>query len=95
MSVVDVGDGVCDYDYDYCITPPLPISFDASVVFVSVPVANTTYIFKQVNETLWAQIQSLSLSHPPRYTICSSNGSTLLTTTTVNNSFVTLAFQAN
>ena len=92
MSVVDIGDGACAYDDS---SAPLPISSDASVVFISVPVANTTYIFKQVNQTSWVQIQSLSLSYPPSKTICSSNGSTLLTTTAVNNSFVTLAFQAN
>jgi len=101
MSVVDVGNGACGYGDS---SAPLPISFDASVVFVSVPIANATYIFKQVNETSWAQIQSLSYPYPLRSpinspgcyrTLCSSNGSTLLTTTAVNNSFVTLAFQAN
>lgn len=95
MSVVDIGDGACAYDEDFFYFAQLPISSDASVVFISVPNANTTYIFKQVNQTSWAQIQSLSLSYPPSYTICSSNGSTLLTTTSVNNSFVTFAFMAN
>ena len=102
MSVVDIGDGACAYDEvpSFSYFAQLPISSDASIIFITVPNANTTYIFKQVNQTSWAQIQSLSLSlsslsYPPSYTICSSNGSTLLTTTAVNNSFVTLAFQSN
>jgi hypothetical protein len=99
LSAIDVGEGFCAFDDRY-YGLSLPISSDASIIFVTVPSANTTYIFKQTNETNWLQVQTLPIppSIYPRSTsptFCSEDGSILLVSVPgVNNSAVTYFFQS-